>query len=238
MPVAHVQSTGVTDDAPGPSTAKAFGSNVALGNLILVVASRSTTGQVGTMASDTCADTRGTVYTRLDTGTDTVDTQGQVTFWGVTTGAGANTVTVTHDPGGPDHTFRRLCITEISGQAVASPVAAHSMNATAQTATTATDAVVSPSVTPAVINSLLWGCVSDTSGAPSIAPGTGFVEQAEFGGLQVETISLASAAAVTAKWTFGVADQYLAGAVVVSPVGGFVRPSILLPHSVSGQLLG
>jgi len=163
----YVQSANASLDATACTLAVSFGSNVASGNLIAVqVAHGGTTDQLtgsGACGTGGLADTRSTPYTnrRFLAG---ANVSGSV-WSGVTTSAGANTVTMSL---AVTQQFRRIAVHEVSGFSTYD-----SSNATRFAAGACGN---SGNITPAVNGCYLFGCMhADQGGDFTMAAGTDVV---------------------------------------------------------------
>ncbi len=108
MAIAYVQSASTSNDATLATIARAFPSNVASGNMVVVhVAHGGTTDQVSSIA-----DTVGSKYTEIRFLAG-VNVSGSLWYASPTPAAGASMVTATL---AASSTFRRMSITEVSGQ--------------------------------------------------------------------------------------------------------------------------
>jgi Fibronectin type III domain len=166
----------VQDASTGPSSntgaattvAKAYGSNVTSGNLLIAYV---TWGDNSTSPSG-LSDTRGNTWAYCtNSRTSITESQYSEIWWTISGSSGANTVTATW---AANKTYRGLWVIEASGNAASSAfdVAA---NNSQQNPTTANDNVTSTAATPNQDNSFMVAFTQDIeSGAMTANVGTGF----------------------------------------------------------------
>jgi len=214
----HVQSTGYSNDAAGTSTAKAFTSNVAAGNLIVV------TGYFGNNA--TCADSLGNTY-------QSGATNGRLRmFYAENISGGACTVTVSHDSA----TYRRISVHEYSGVKTSASMDNSAQSGLVDPGSSATDGNITPAVTPSANGSLIVGCIMNIPGGwTTVNPGTNYTERydnaADF---EAEDYIQPTAASIAATWTCDNTEAYRAAMTVFLAVGGTSITPPVSSLSISG----
>lgn len=212
--IALVQHT-QKDAGTVTSTTLAYGSNVAVNDLLLVF-----TRWGGAATTTTITDTLGNIWTNL-TIQNASGLGGTVISWAVSNGSGADTITDTLDAS----TTLRMAIAEYSGKATSSPVEAENNN---QTGTSTTPAA--SSITPAADNELVIGW-SAVSSAETFTAGTNFTleEQvptgASAGKSGFEDWVQTTATATTAPFSINASDQWVAAIAVFKQATAAVASS-------------
>lgn len=237
--MAQLQSAGTAFGAASP-IAKAFGSNVQAGSLLVCFVTYGQSGVVGT-----CAGSLNGAFTLAKTISDGVNNQSSQMFYLPNSKAGAETITVTIT-GNP---AAGIDIVEYSGQALVGPIDG---TPTGQNvvATTVANNVSSTSVTTTTAGDLIVGGVTDDGGTATITAGsapTVFTQRQNHsplaGANMVEDAVQGAPGAISATWTFSVADRYIAivAAFKPAPVGAFrpfTRPFPYLPSAARPRFGG
>ena len=213
MAIAHVQSIANGGAGSATTVAATTAGSVTAGDLIVLFIAHQSAVTISSVA-----DGRGTTYNQIGSVyVDSGNGQKGVLYYGIAAaGTGAITVTVTFSA---TCTFRHIVISEYSGNH-ASPLDQFYTPTTPSNTATGTDATKSDSsITPSVNNCLIYAGFQDSSGTPTVAPGTSpaFNERTDdtLGGgtIQVEDLVQGSAVAVFGTWTVGTAGHGYQGVV-------------------------
>jgi hypothetical protein len=211
------------DFTSATSVAKTLDGPVAVGDLIVVAMSRSCSSN--DVASDTCADSLGNVYTRGGGGFETFDAGGLSWFWSKATVAGWPTVTVTFPNSQPNRII--ACQVYRSTAGVAFDVSA-SLSVNSDLAGSGPDNLTVGPITPTVNGDLIVAGFGQYSNLNPAYSGTMWTEDENSGVATLSYVIVESkvqevAAALSGVATDqGSAGRYLGFVSAFKPSGGYV----------------
>ena len=188
--VTFVQGSAVANNNAATSTARAFTSATAAGNLLVAIVTFDSSGSTTVGLSDT----QGNIWRQASFGVDTRHNQTLGIFYAENTKGGADTVTAAYAGA---NTYGRLIILEYSGVAASS-----SLDAAAKSTGTGT-AVSSGPVTTTLVGDLIIGAMMDDLTATNTATaGAGYTLRSSVGNYLLTGESEVSAAAGSVAATF------------------------------------
>ncbi len=228
MAIALVQHTNI-NGASAASQALAYVSNVAVNNLLVVVARCG-----GTPTSITVTDSRGNTWTNC-TFHAVVGIGGLQISYAVSKDSGPCTVTVT-----PSATnTNRIAIYEYSGAAASAPLDAENNTQTGTSTTPAAN-----SITPAADNELVFGAVANGNNITpqAFTAGTNFTEEDQVGAspkftLGIEDWIQTTATATTAPQTMTTSDSWMAAIAVFKAATSGAISGSSSGHAMVGSTL-
>ena len=223
--ISLVQTAGSTHDAASRTISQLFSQGNVAGNLIVVAVSWG----ANDAPSITASDTQRNVYTLATSLWDSGNHQGLAILYAANIRSGANTVTLNF---GNSDDYRRIIVSEYSGVSTTNPLDVTANNLSTQ-ASTSTNGATSNSATTTTNGDLIFGAVMDDSGNfGNVSAGTGFAERFALNNVDTATEDTiqATAGPVAAKFTFSLADRYLAS------MAAFRSATQAAPAVVSGAI--
>src|SRR3990170_195827 len=198
--MAWVQDDTSLNDAPGPTIAQAFGSNVTQASLILTWA-----GWSDTDGTPTCSDNINGAHTAYGKLFDGVSLQGHCAFFFPNAGAGATTVTVTF----PDSVqYRRIGIAEYSNIATVAPQDGTTLRVQSSTTTPSSGAITTTQNGDTVFANI-QNVDEGGSGTGTVSASGAYTERQQLGTWigSMEDQVQASAGSIDGTWTLDAAKR-------------------------------